>query len=1072
MRVKTIFIKASCSLSLLASAYLSLVASAEAVIQQGRYLPYREITIGDPPLPHYTYLFNGLNAGQDNSSTVHWFYIPYGWSFASSASDQSSALAAALNIAPSSDTSQLLFNGLPSPPPFGTLNGLIQKFPNNCKPLKVGAFNIGSRAICNLTLALKKGNVNSSVILPLIVRDKTALYTYSVQTMINSTGNNSFAIKVNAGGTVPVYKYFNISTGANIKYAFDSTNVCDSNDPNLAASKLTCGSVTGIMKLPSAPGLPSTPVTTGWSFSSTGSLIVPQNTPAGLYQVNVRASTNADILNRGSSIQYAYQTLYLYIGNVDNNAFYSSVQPMSLVYLYNGGYQPQPSGYTGSCPKIPASNTCSAPSGASVYNQTVYNQCKDLQKINQTFGPSPSQYDLKVAATSVGQLSYQSCATNVNDSSQCNFWSTSGQNSYYDSLSGAGGANPIRGSLGVVAQITNPAGTGNIDTNSQDQTSVCAYSSVIGPQSGISTKLMLDFEQGKGTETLAGNSLSVELGSQNDVQSAILAAAYVKQIFNRPGYIGVSTDFESGFTQDPYYTFLKNLADRLAFRGNMLGSYDFAWRGFAPGIVTALGPVGLAIFSAYDLTNDRAPNSIPGVVSYNTTDAQNGGQSLQSQKLTTSQATYYANMLSPNQTSNPLTAINCSNIMSRSGGVLNKNPGICLDSLYDSYSEGMRDWTGQKYYSSAGNNNYDLTPYAVFQKYSGRFIPLLPIAESASQSPYNIITSPTLTFGAFPGKYKAGPSPVVVSIGTNVSPTTSTGIAAALGQSLSGVVSSASSVPFQSFYSCPGVTQGIYTSCLMVSSPVIFHNPTNTAVGSGYRIASVEDFLTLDNKVYQNLPGQQTVNPAMIGIGFFGLGDASAEASSGCAAPGATGLGPNINCMEPWYIGFNTSNYGSNPSVDTFYISYQSNNINPDTPSNTGNPKPTQITPLIDNYNVWRTANNLLANFATAKAISSGPKAYNVVNWVNRGLPITPFTGGTTATITTDASANGNKIVYNCYVLSHSTRIRTCSVNQTGGTATLTLSSSPANDDDYAVFVRASSGPQAIFTDSVYINLK
>ena len=1069
------------ALSLLtASVYLSFITGAQAIITQGRYLPYREITIGDQPLPKYTYLFQGLNGGPLSKD---WFYIPNGWTFASTISDKSSSLAAALNISGSSDTSSLAYTGLQSPS-FKSLSGLIQQFPQNCKALMAGTINIGSRAICNLTLQAQKSGVPYSVILPIIIRDSTALYTISVQSMINQSGTNPFILKASAGGGgVSISGLFNTSYSSATKYAFDSTNVCDPNDPNLIGEKLRCGTSTGVMKLPNKPGLAATPVV-GWAFASSGGRFqVPPGTAAGLYQVNIKATTNGDVLGRPAAVQYAYQTVYVNVGNVDNNFFFSGMQPLSLLYLYNGGKVL--SNYTGVCSKIATTSACTAPSQSSTYNQTVFNQCKDLQKINQTF--QSNNYDLEVAVTAIGQLLYQDCA-NVNLSSQCNFWSTASQNSFFDGYS-AGSANPIKGSLGTIARISSAAGMGNVDMSASDQTSVCAYSSVIGPQSGISTQLMLDFEQGKGAGILAGSSMSAELGSQNDAQSAILAAAHVKQIFNRPGYIGVSTDFESGFTQDPYYTFLKNLSDRLAFRGNMLGSYDFAYRGFSPGIVTALGPAGLAIFSAYDVTNDRAPNNVGGV-SYNIVDLQNGGQSLQNQSLTSPQALYYANMLSPNQPPPPLPAINCSNVLSRNGGVLNKNPGICLDSLYDSYSENVRGWTGQQYY---GN----FTPYEVFKNYFGRFVPLLPIAESASQSPYNVITKQNLTFGQYQGKNTSGSSPIVVAMGTKTNPTSPVTIAAALGQSPVGVVTSANSVPFEAFYGCPGAPSD-YTSCLMVSAPVIFHN---TPVGSGYRFASVEDYLIIDNKVYQNLPSpfSKTVDPMMIGIGFFGLGDALAESNSGCVTPGSSSVGQNINCMEPWYVGFNTTPYGIVPSVDTFYSSYQSNNVNPDTPANLAGSK--LLAPLIDNYNLWRTANNLLANFAAAKGLPSGPKAYNVVSWVNRGLPIKPFSGTVSAQITTDAALIGGNypppffgaaiggaapeirvslpgtpisgaITYKCYVLSHSTPIRTCALVQSGKTASLSLSSPPGMDDDYAIFVRASAGSQAIFTDSVYINLK
>lgn len=1084
-----------------------------------RYLPYRELILNQPVTKDA--LFAGLNDGSSavpvptkNGPPVSGaYYISGGkasWAFSSS--DDSYAFSTnAIMMAPDQYGINILYNGFSSS--IKSLNDLLTNYPKLCSLATVANTTtvIGNRIICTLTLQDNVVKTNQ-IKLPLVVKDPSALFTKSVQTMINASPNGPNPFVINYKSPIQLGGFFNLPTQPNtqLTYTLDSSNVCDSNDPLVSSSSvgvgsqqrsrrsldyvnqtsaIGCGGATGVVALPNTPGgkvlYPS-----NFVIQADGTLVVP-NVASGMYQVNIKATAIGKDVLGNQSTQFAFQTIYLNVGGVDNNYFYSGVMPLSLLYTYNGQKWSKggvsPFNPPGQCPTLaqlsPSNNT---------YPQTVTRQSADLTTINQIFGRNGTNYSMKLA-TSVGtQLEYQSCAA-TEDATQCNFWSTPQLNTPYDQLT-SGSYSPLNSILGGVAQITFPAGTGNLDLALQDQASVCAYSDVFSTASSPLKGLLLDFEQPQASGIMAGKALSGEFVSQNDTENQILAASYVKQLFNRPTYVGASLDFEAGFANDQYFTWLKNLTDRLAFRGQMLADYDFANRAFVPGVVAALGATGMAIFSAYDVVDDRAPIAKSDNVAawgqavwYNNDDITVGGLTLNKQGLTSAQQSLYATMMAP-----PLSSVialspgiippapvytNCAPYDSAggylSGGTLIKHP--CGDSIYDSWSEGIKKWAGAAVQLPSTDTAYD-----IFKKYGGRFVPVLPIAQSGSQSPYYLIPNPSLTFATPPNA-----APAVVLSNVTTQPKTYQDIETALGKSAAGVVTSSSSVPFQSFFGCPGITDStIFTSCLIVSAPVVFHNTANS--GSGYRYPSIEDWLQLDTAVYEyyspnnkssasgpgSLPVSPVVNPSMIGVAFFGLGDATSEESHGCNNP-TSGAAANTDCFEPWYIGFQTQPYDSQtPAVDPFYTYYQNNTSDPAAKSNGLSNK--YYTPLVDNYNTWRVANNLLSTYAQQKGLTNGPTAYDTVSWTNRGLPITPFSsngGNMTATITTDAKLATK---YTCWVISHSQPSRTCSVNQVSTNQANLILSSPSGsiqDYDYAVFVRASAGTNAIYADSVYINI-
>ena len=89
---------------------------------------------------------------------------------------------------------------------------------------------------------------------------------------------------------------------------------------------------------------------------------------------------------------------------------------------------------------------------------------------------------------------------------------------------------------------------------------------------------------------------------------------------NNTNVDGVTLDFETAYeADDPNIKndqdaamdnfFYKSIADRLAYQGKVFGIFEFSNRGFGPTDLTSMGPNGLALFSAYDVTGFRAPNN-------------------------------------------------------------------------------------------------------------------------------------------------------------------------------------------------------------------------------------------------------------------------------------------------------------------------------------------------------------------------------------------------------------------------------------------------------------------------------
>lgn len=1126
----------------LISASLIVPQRAEALMNNN-YLPYRELTIG--PAQPTTILFSGLNDGSIDIDAA--WYLGGDWQFsdqdnlnggqATNVFVQDVLLTPTKGYGHDQGNDQISFSGFSANVLSNTnpLKYLLTKYPSLCSLAKIGANSttvVGSRIVCTLSLTSK--STQKVVYLPIVIKDPTALYAFSVSQVIQNQANvvgpgnlspgNPFVVSSGASGQVSLGNFFHTPTSGQVVYSLDSTNVCDPNDPMLSSysgsvsSSLngrpsrrgnqnpgvfasSCGLANGVVELPNSPG-GKVAFKNDWTVNG-DILSVGPTAKQGIYQVNIKASISGQDVLQNQSTQVAFQTIYVNVGGADQNYFFSGQLPFSFLYAYNGGYKTKP------LPALPADGSCPATEPTYQYTQTVVNQSKDVNQINSIFSSGSGGYNLRVLATAVGQLEYQNSpsqgstvgedclglTTKTQTATRCNFWATQQLNTPFDGYGQS--YSPLSSNLGAAARITSHAGLGNVDMGGDDQTGVCTYSSTIGNSS--STKLVLDFEQPKGAGTMSGKAMSGELGSQNDTQSFILAAAYVKQLFNRPGYVGVSLDFEAGFSGDPYYTFIKNLADRLAFRGQLLADYDFPQRAFTDGVVVALGPTGVAIFSAYDIAADRAPIAQGDNVTlpwngkqvyYNFSDIQNGGIPLLKQGLTNSQESFYAMMFAPNPSlPKPLASINCTDGLDvtgftyLSGGTIDKK--ACLDSLYESWSENIHFWAGQPNPTSMSGNNAKMTPYQLFTYFKGRYIPVVPVAQSVTQSPYFVIPKPTITFSS---NGSAVPAVVSSASSSTTSPTDAPGISKALGSSsgnISNVVSSASSVPFQTFFNCPGSTN--FASCIIVSAPVAFQNTTTGA--SGYNFPRVEDYIINDTKVYQyyntnnisaaagpgSLPASVPANNVgIIGVGFFGLGDALSEGiSAGCNVPTSNSATANKACMEPWYIGFQdgpitVSTNSTTPSVDDFYKYYQSNNNDPANPKNGLNTK--LYAPLIDNFNVWRTANNLLASF------KSGPAYYPAVAWANHGLPASAFSGNPlTATFTADASVTSGAVKYTCWVLSHAAPARTCSVvpPSSGNQASVVLSqpSSTVVDNDYAVFVRASAGQNTLFADSVYLNI-
>lgn len=73
----------------------------------------------------------------------------------------------------------------------------------------------------------------------------------------------------------------------------------------------------------------------------------------------------------------------------------------------------------------------------------------------------------------------------------------------------------------------------------------------------------------------------------------------------RPGISGISFDLERGTDSNDTAAF-KTFADHLAYKGMFFGYYEFADKAFQPSVVAAMGPMGIAFISSYDVGSKRA----------------------------------------------------------------------------------------------------------------------------------------------------------------------------------------------------------------------------------------------------------------------------------------------------------------------------------------------------------------------------------------------------------------------------------------------------------------------------------
>lgn len=190
---------------------------------------------------------------------------------------------------------------------------------------------------------------------------------------------------------------------------------------------------------------------------------------------------------------------------------------------------------------------------------------------------------------------------------------------------------------------------------------------------------------------------------------------------------GLSLDLEQG-TSVGWGSFMKMMADKLAYTGKFFGYYEFADKAFQPAVVAAMGPLGVGLISTYDVggggsTGVRAPEE------------------------------YYISQGMPKAMADILYTKTATDTVPLGAFWANKSCYVAATNPVGN-QVGRASWCGltttdSKFVNSAAwstvadsPNHYMMSTQAVYQAFNAHYAPVMPMAEGSTEFSMQEVINP------------------------------------------------------------------------------------------------------------------------------------------------------------------------------------------------------------------------------------------------------------------------------------------------------------------------------------------
>ena len=505
------------------------------------------------------------------------------------------------------------------------------------------------------------------------------------------------AVPTDSGTIVPLNQYF-ANTNAKTTYKFDSCNV----NQLAGASGFKCN--IPLLTTPNvvANGSHLPKCANGVFGITNGSLVTKKALSSGVYQINVKAT--------GQYGEVAYQTFYI---NVNAN------NP-NLASWRNGAAAT--TNVLGSFPTIYAyASTDPGSTSHGDWWPSYASYALDLKQANQLLtkqgatGIKSIFLEIITATYPVGNNGKGQTYWNVNSAGYpqnpdpsatiSNTWLSTNRDTCW--LNGSGTC------------------VNNLDTPAPNGLAPLPYLLSLYAGNNLGVLLNFDFD----------NTVRAQFSSYNPTEEAYfvqtvvnpVALSYATVNGKKLSVDGLSMDLEGGYNAQGAIQAYKDISDRLAYAGKAFSFFGFPDT-FTPEFFAAMGPLGTANFSSYDIGQYRAPadtnsayiqNMIPYSTFWSATDANDfiAQTFALSQQCSTASAGLY-------------------------------RPGsYCSLSSVDSYSENYRRFSIP---TTSTDPKIQISPANSILAYNGKFTVVLPLAATATEWVNMEVWFPDFTAGNTP----------------------------------------------------------------------------------------------------------------------------------------------------------------------------------------------------------------------------------------------------------------------------------------------------------------------------------
>lgn len=368
--------------------------------------------------------------------------------------------------------------------------------------------------------------------------------------------------------------------------------------------------------------------------------------------------------------------------------------------------------------------------------------------------------------------------------------------------------------------------------------------------------------------------------------------------------LGINLDLEKG-TDMGYAPIFSMIANKLAYNGMFFGYYEFADKAFQPAIVGAMGPLGVAFVSSYDVGGDGSQATRASSQQYE----DQGMNQQATQDL-------YNLVYHVNQSCN-----------SGSGDPVNRY-SWCNLSMSDSNAVNQIAWDT----TADAPNQYNMSTHQVFNDFNGNYSVTQPFAESSTDFSYQELFNPNFSNNVDPHAHnvvQAGGG-LVLTNPQACSDLDNTWMVSHQDELLKAIQGSsdeatrekdpaykqlatclfaniklsnngAQAIPVTKINYCgnqPGTTTPVPLGHCVLLSGI----PSGNGDGSQTLSYPTPKGYMLDNAKPYMINGQ--LDPHMVGYSMFALQDTESAPQSGGFYWQPAGPGNyNIAVQEPWYVG-------------------------------------------------------------------------------------------------------------------------------------------------------------------------